>query len=212
MFHVKHLRGQHHDKAMWLLAFRFAAESCSSNRVVNDLALERCHWLHLDRLAGLLDRFRRGGPLGRQRGALCLAPAPDVEHKSAPLTGLAQDSQPRELLDGVKDLALVPHEVLEIAADERHEGTLAFDIHVDISVEVGDVHQLLEVIGSHIALALEGFPADGDWAGGYWAGGCVSDRSVSDRSVSDRLVDAHACSSCGGSPEVGSPAVPLRCD
>ena len=99
----------------------------------------------VDRLLGQHTRLRP------QLGAV----AADVEHQPGPLTGLAVDRQPGQLLQRLEHLAALADQGLQVGADDRHRRTVAFDVHVQVAIEVGDVEQFLEVVGGDVALGLE---------------------------------------------------------
>ena len=42
----------------------------------------------------------------------------------------------------VQDLAVLPDEFAQIGADDRHHCPVTFDIHVDVTVQVGDIHRI----------------------------------------------------------------------
>ena len=63
-------------------------------------------------------------------------------------------SEARKLLQCVEHLAVVPDECLELTgADlhDRHLGAVTLHVDVDVTIEVGDVEQALEVIGRGVA-------------------------------------------------------------
>jgi hypothetical protein len=60
-----------------------------------------------------------------------------------------------QLLQRLEHLAVADRQSWEVGADDRDRGPVALDVHVQVTVEVGDVEQLLEVVGRDVALALE---------------------------------------------------------
>ena len=78
-----------------------------------------------------------------------------VQHQPRPLAGLPVDRQPGQLLQRLQHLAVLTDEVVQLRADDRHRGPVAVDVHVDVAVEIGDVQQLLEVVGGDVALRLQ---------------------------------------------------------
>jgi hypothetical protein len=69
-------------------------------------------------------------------------------------TGLTHDRESGQLLERVEDLALSTDQNVGVA-DDRHMGSIALDIGVDIPVQVSNVEQLLEVISSDLSLNFE---------------------------------------------------------
>src|SRR5690606_32396660 len=68
------------------------------------------------------------------------------------------DGQAGELLESIEDLAVGADEgseVSRVVGDDLDGGTIVLDVDVDVTVEVGDVEQLLEVISRDLALLLE---------------------------------------------------------
>ena len=96
-------------------------------------------------LAGQLDQ-----PL-----ALLRPEAGDVQHQPRPITRLAVDRQPGQLLESVEHLAVATHQLLQVRPHDRDRGTVALDVDVQVAVEIGDVEQLLEIVGGNVAFLLE---------------------------------------------------------
>jgi hypothetical protein len=63
--------------------------------------------------------------------------------------------EPGQFLERLQDLAAGADELAEGRADHRDHRAVAFDIHVDVAVEVGHVEQALDVVGGYLALVLE---------------------------------------------------------
>ena len=82
---------------------------------------------------------------------VCAVPA-DVQHQPAALAGLAEHSEPCQLLQRIQHLALAPDQLLELGSHDRHDGAVVLDVHVEVAVEVGDVQQAFEVVGGDVAL------------------------------------------------------------
>jgi len=123
--------------------------------IVDDLALERRHCLHRHRLT-------RGDDVGRGRSRqldqgrpAALAVTAYVEHQPAALAGLSHHGQPGQLLQRVEDLAPAADQVVQLLAHDGNDGTGSFDVHVDVTVEVDDVQQALEVVSGNLALLLQ---------------------------------------------------------
>src|SRR5689334_1119005 len=147
-------RKDHHEAAR-SHALRLRGEAGSGHLVVDDLALERRHGLERHRLARLLDL---GNLLVCQLDELVAplrAVAGDVQHEAGPVAGLPEDREASQLLQSLEHLAVATDQLLQVRADDRHRGAIAIDIHVEVSVEVRDVEQLLQVISRDVALALE---------------------------------------------------------
>ena len=123
--------------------------------VVHDLALERRHGREPHPLPGLGAAL---GGAGADRGELGLAggaPAADVEHEPRPHARLAHDREAGQLLHRLEHLPVLADEGVQAVADDRDDGPLALDVHVDVAVDVGDVEQPLEVVAGDVALADE---------------------------------------------------------
>jgi len=52
-------------------------------------------------------------------------------------------------------LAVTPDQLVEVRAHDGHRGTVALHVHVQVAVEIGDVEELLEVVGRDLALLLQ---------------------------------------------------------
>ena len=63
--------------------------------------------------------------------------------------------QPGELLEGVEHLSVTADQMVEIAADDLDRSTVAIDVHVDVTVQIGDVEETLEEVSGDVALVLE---------------------------------------------------------
>jgi len=130
------------------------------DRVMNDLALECGHRLHrhifarrLDCGDGLLrDGHQHGPTLGSMPG--------HVEHEPAPFPGRGLDGKPGQLLQRLQNFAVGADQTARDAAflgvHDRHGGAVTVNIHIDVTVHVGDVEELLEEVGRHLTLTLEG--------------------------------------------------------
>ncbi|EGJ76017.1 putative inner membrane protein translocase component YidC [Streptomyces sp. Tu6071] len=150
--------GQDDDEPLRFLALGLAAEPRRLDRVVHDLALEGRHGTQPDRLAAAL---RVGGGLGPQLAqllALLRPVARDVQHQPTAVTGLPVHGEPGQLLESLQDLAVTTDELLEVpatVADDGDRGTIGLDVHVDVTVEVGDVEQTFEVVRGDLAFLLQ---------------------------------------------------------
>jgi hypothetical protein len=122
---------------------------------VHDLALERRHRRQPHRLAGLEGALGGAGADGGELVLARRAPAADVEHQPAADAGLAHDGQAGQLLHRLEHLAVLADQRVQAVADDRDDGALALDVHVDVAVDVGDVEQPLEVVAGDVALADE---------------------------------------------------------
>src|SRR6478752_6444076 len=147
---------QDDDVAVRLDALGLGHEPGGRDLVVDDLALEGRHRLERGLLARGLDLLdRRLGEV--DEGGATLGPvAGDVEHEAAALTGLDLDREARQLLESLEHLAPGPDETARHASvlgvDDRDGGAVAVDVHVDVTVEVGDVEQRLEEVGGDLTL------------------------------------------------------------
>ena len=143
--------------ALRLLALGLAAQPGGGHRVVDDLPLERGHRLQLHRLAGGLDRLgrrrgpaRRARPRGRRGTRRCPASA------GCGPRSRGQHGQPGQLLQRLQHHAVPADQVRRRSPPTiETEARSPLDVHVDVAVEVGDVQQVLEVVGRDLALLLE---------------------------------------------------------
>ena len=79
----------------------------------------------------------------------------DVQHEPRTLARFPCDRQSGELLQGIECRPAIADQIREVATRDAHHCTVAFDIHVDVAVEICNVEQALKVVGRDIAFALE---------------------------------------------------------
>ena len=159
--HATRSRRSDHHVPVRLDAVGVARQPGGGDGVVHDLALERVHRRRAPRLRRTPSRGRSPpsatvDQLGPARGTV----AGDVEHQAAALARLRLDGEAGQLLECVEDLAVVAGEpaqrlVGRVLGDDLDGGAAVVDVDVDVTVEVGDVEQLLEVVGGDLALLLE---------------------------------------------------------
>jgi hypothetical protein len=63
--------------------------------------------------------------------------------------------QPGQLLQRLKDRAVVADQLVQGRADHGHDRAFAFDVHIDVAVQVRDVQQAFHVVRGDVALELE---------------------------------------------------------
>src|SRR6266851_464570 len=122
---------------------------------MDDLPLEGGH--RIERLGGTCpaDLFRGNAPdLGKFRAAARTVTA-NVEHQPRPQTRLPVYSEPGQLLERLEYLAPRTNEFLKGRSDHRHDRPVAIDIHVDVTIQVCDVKQSLDVVSGYLPLLLE---------------------------------------------------------
>ena len=122
---------------------------------MDDLPLERRHGGQALWLTRARDLLGYGFPVVGKLGA---APGPvtaDVEHQPGPVAGLPVHGEPGQLLQRLQDRAVVADQFVQRGADDRHDGPVTLDIHVDVAVQVRDVQQAFHVVRGDIALELE---------------------------------------------------------
>src|SRR5699024_879227 len=145
-----------HDVTALAVPVGLRAQALALGDVVDDLALERVHRTQRHRRAGLLRLGDRGRRELLEARPVLGPEAADIEHQAGALTGAGLDRQARRLLQGVPQLALGPVETGElVGAADLDGGPVAVHVDVHVAVEVGDVQQLLEVVGGDVALLLE---------------------------------------------------------
>ena len=142
---------------------------------MTDLALKGVHGLQGHSLAGSQDLLH--GDLG-DTGQLHPTPgtvAVNVQHEAGAVTRACLDGQAGELLDGLEDLAVAAHEVGEVTlvpllgGDNGDGGAAVIDVNVNVTAEVSDIEELLEVVGTDLALLLQALHGGG--AGGVLSHG-----------------------------------------
>ncbi len=141
----------------WLDAFALAVHPADrGDGVMNDLPLKRRHRCEFFTLAAFEYAL---GHLVPQRGQLLAAPATparDVEHQPATHSGLLMHRQPGQLLQRVEHLALAADQLVQVvAAVDADDRAAAFDVQVDVAVEVQEVEQLLQVVAGDFAFGDE---------------------------------------------------------
>src|SRR5699024_9952529 len=102
--------------------------------------------------------------LFRDRRELALEVSPEirnVEHETRTLVRLTLNGQAGELLKSLEYLSIAPDKPLELGTlltlgYDRHHRAVVFDIEIQIATEINNVKQFLEIIGSKLALLLEG--------------------------------------------------------
>jgi len=81
--------------------------------------------------------------------------------------GRGLDGKPGQLLQRLQNFAVGADQTARDAAflgvHDRHGGAVTVNIHIDVTVHVGDVEELLEEVGRHLTLTLKG----------RWPLGCV---------------------------------------
>ena len=122
------------------------------HRVVHDLALERGHRRELFALT------RRQHPLGhlltqcRKLVATLTPPARDVQHQATTLAGLLVHGQAGQFLERVQHLTLPTYQLGQIvAAVDADDRAIAFDVQIDVTIEVQQIEELLEVVAGDLA-------------------------------------------------------------
>ena len=140
--------------ALGLFAFGLAPQPSRCNRIVNDLALERVHRRQRDRFPTRPGfRCRIGGQL-EQLFSTALPETRNIEHQPAAIPGLGHHGQPGQLLQGIQNLSLRSHQNLGMAHN-RHVGSITFDVGVDVTVQIGDIQQFLEIVRRDLGLTLQ---------------------------------------------------------
>ena len=127
---------------------------------MHDLPLEGVHRRERLGFAGSLNFLGNARTQFAQIDPTLSSVATDVEHQPGAPAGLPVHREPRELLQRVKYFAPVANELVKRRANYRHHCAVAFNVHVDIAIKVGDVEQALDVVGRNIALLLEVGDAD----------------------------------------------------
>ena len=75
--------------------------------------------------------------------------------------GAGLNRETGQLLNGLEDFAVAPHEIGEFAlvallgGDHGDRGAPVVDIDVDVTAQVGDVEELLEIVGTDLTLLLK---------------------------------------------------------
>src|SRR4051794_2960632 len=141
-------------------AFGLASEPGLRDHVVHDLPLEGVHRLEPHGLTGPLDLGDGPGCDVLQRPSAAGTIAGDVEHEAATLAGPRLYGEAGQLLQRLQDLSVGADQLAQLTvrtplAEDRDRGAAVLHVDVDVSVEVSDVEQLLEVVGRHLALLLE---------------------------------------------------------
>src|SRR5699024_5935648 len=145
-----------HDVTALAVAIGLRAQPFALGDVVDDLALEGVHGAQRHRGAGLLGLGDRRGRELLEVALVLRAEAADVEHQAGAVPGAGLHGQAGELLQRVQQLPLGAVEAGELVrAADLDRGPVAVHVDVDVAVEVGDVQQLLEVVGGDVALLLE---------------------------------------------------------
>src|SRR4051794_8874774 len=141
-------------------AFGLASEPGLRDHVVHDLPLEGVHRLEPHGLTGPPDLGDGPGCDVLQRPSAAGTIAGDVEHEAATLAGPRLYGEAGQLLQRLQDLSVGADQLAQLTvrtplAEDRDRGAPVLHVDVDVSVEVSDVEQLLEVVGRHLALLLE---------------------------------------------------------
>ena len=126
------------------------------HRVVDDLALERRHRrqpLRLTRSRRPAAAVRRPSAASSSRRRARWPPMSSISRLRAPVSRVTASRVSSCSASSVD--AILADELRQVGADDRHRGPSAFDVDVDVAVEVGDVEQRLEVVGRDVPLALE---------------------------------------------------------
>src|SRR5690606_12757055 len=89
------------------------------------------------------------------------AVAADVEHEPAAGAGGAVHGEAGQFLERLQHLAPLSDQFFECRPHNGDQSTVAFDVHVDVTVEVGDVEQALDVVGCDVAFPFERLDIDG---------------------------------------------------
>jgi hypothetical protein len=155
MFHVK-LGARDDGVTVAAFALGLRRETAFRDDIVHELALVRRHsgqgrglCSRLDTFDGLVDQ---DGQLGDAR----LPRTADVEDQSREGTGLRLHGDAGEFLqrgDGVG--ASEQTQVRVFARVDRDVGAAAAGVDLDIAVEIGDVEELLDLVGGDLALFFE---------------------------------------------------------
>jgi hypothetical protein len=122
---------------------------------MHDLPLEGIHRRQGLSLAAAPDLLGHARTKLAQVGPALRTEATDVEHQPSPAARLPVHCEPGQLLQSVKHLAAFADELVQRRADNRDDGAIALNIHVDVAVEVSDIKQTFDVVSRYLALELQ---------------------------------------------------------
>src|SRR5690606_29927577 len=123
--------------------------------VVHHFPFKRSHRSELLGFAGPLDFSGHLGAQFPKDLAPRFAIAADVEHEPAPGAGDPVHSKTSELLERLQNLTTLSHQFLDGHPYHGDQGTVSFDIHIDVTIEIGDVEEALDVVGGNVGFPLE---------------------------------------------------------
>src|ERR1700733_3890567 len=144
-----------HHAPVRLLALRLAPQPGERDSIVDDLPLKRGHGPQLLRLAGARHLVSHGASELSELGPAPCAEAANVKHQPGPGPSPPVDGEPGQLLQRLKDLAVIADQLVEGRADDRDARPVAFHVHVDVAVKVRDVEEPLDVVGGDLAFLFE---------------------------------------------------------
>src|SRR5258707_11242363 len=122
---------------------------------MHDLPLEGIHRRQGLSLAAAPDLLGNARSKLTQVGPAPRTEATDVQHQPGPAAWLPVHCEAGQLLQSGKHLAAFADELVQRRADNRDDGAIALNIHVDVAVEVGDIKQTFDVVSRYLALELQ---------------------------------------------------------
>ncbi len=146
----------------WSGTGRVGDQAGLRSNIVHDLALKRIHRLQCYWLTRLFDL---GNSISSDRGnflAMPFAVTKNVEHESRTLARLLLNCQTSKFLESIQGFPVLTDHALQAAVsavvgNDRDGRAISFYSDFDVTIEVGDVEQLLEVVGCNIAFLIELF-------------------------------------------------------
>ena len=163
MFHVKHHVSAGDDGvAIAAFALGLRGEAALGDDVVHDLALVARHRRQGGGGRALLDARDGAVDQGGELGGALIARSADVEDQPREAAGLVLHREAGELLQRGHRVGLRQQaEVRALRRRHRDVGAARPGVDVDVAIEVGDVEQLLDVVGGDVALVDEVLLASG---------------------------------------------------
>ena len=120
---------------------------------MDHLALKGVHRLEREGFPAGLDLVGSLGSQGSEDFAALGPVTGHIKHQAGALTRFAQNRQPGQFLQGVKDLTVVAHQDIHAFAGHGHDSSVAFDVHVNSAIitKVSDVQHSFDVVGGNVA-------------------------------------------------------------
>ncbi len=91
----------------------------------------------------------------RELRAPALPVPADVDHDPGAVAGVPVHREPRQLLQRFEDFSPGAHQLIQGRADHGDHGAVAFHIHVDVPVQVGDIEQPFNVVRGYLAFEFQ---------------------------------------------------------